>query len=115
MKWIFIETPVFTRLVPHYMDDEGYRHLQLALLSNPEAGVVMPGTGGFRKLRWQDPRRGKGKRGGIRVIYYVLTEDHHIWLFTLYDKDELSDLTPEEKAAMKRAIQLELAARRHKP
>jgi hypothetical protein len=88
--------------------------LQLALQSNPEAGAVMPGTGGFRKLRWQDPRRGKGKRGGIRIIYYVLTEDRHIWLFTLYDKDELSDLTPNEKAAMKRAIQQELAARRHK-
>lgn len=75
----------------------------------------MPGTGGFRKLRWQDPRRGRGKRGGIRIIYYVLTEDRHIWLFTLYDKDELSDLTPDEKAAMKRAIQQELAARRQKP
>ena len=57
--------------------------LQEALLKNPEKGDVMPGTGGFRKLRWRDPRLGKGKRGGLRVIYHYLTADHHIWFFTI--------------------------------
>jgi mRNA-degrading endonuclease RelE of RelBE toxin-antitoxin system len=83
MLLVFFETPLFTRLLPDYLDDDGYRMLQEALLKNPEKGDVMPGTGGFRKLRWRDPRRGKGKRGGLRVIYYYLTADHHIWFFTI--------------------------------
>lgn len=112
MRLVFIETPIFTRFRPEYLDDEGYRALQKTLLVNPTAGDVMPGTGGFRKLRWSDRRRGKGKRGGIRVIYYYLTADSQIWLFTIYDKDEVADLTPKEKRGLKRAIQAELAARR---
>ena len=114
MKLVFFETPLFTRLIVEYLDDQAYRALQLALLENPEMGDLMPGTGGFRKLRWQDPRRGKGKRGGLRVIYYYLTTDHHIWFFTLYAKDEATDLTPDEKKKLKQAIQKELAARRKK-
>jgi len=74
----------------------------------------MPGTGGFRKARWQDPRRGKGKRGGIRVIYYYLAADNQIWFFTLYDKEEATDLTLGEKKMLKRAIQAELKASRRK-
>jgi len=88
--------------------------LQLVLLENPQMGDLMPGTGGFRKIRWKDPKRGKGKRGGLRVIYYHLATDHQIWFFTLYHKDEISDLTPEEKKRLKQAIQMELAARRKK-
>jgi hypothetical protein len=72
----------------------------------------MPGTGGFRKVRWADNRRGKGKRGGLRVIYYYLSFDYQIWFFTLYDKDEASDLTAHEKRVLKSAIEAELAARR---
>ena len=72
----------------------------------------MPGTGGFRKLRWRDSGRGKGKRGGLRIIYYHLTSDHQIWFVTIYGKDETTDLTVEEKRILKRAIQTELAARR---
>ena len=111
---VFFETPLFTRLLPDYLDDDGYRRLQKALLENPEKGDVMAGTGGFRKLRWQDPRRGKGKRGGLRVIYYYLTADRQIWLFTIYDKDELADLSAHGKRALKKAIQAELAARGRK-
>ena len=83
-------------------------------MENPELGDVMPGTGGFRKARWNDARRGKGKRGGLRIIYYYLTADHQIWFFTLYDKDEAADLNAEEKKALKKAIQTELEARRQK-
>lgn len=74
----------------------------------------MPGTGGFRKVRWEDTRRGKGKRGGLRVIYYYLTADNQIWFFTLYGKNEMTDLTPSEKKALKQAIQRELEARRNR-
>ena len=63
-------------------------------------------------MRWQDPRRGKGKRGGLRVIYYYLIADHQIWFFTLYDKNEATDLSNDEKKLLKQAIQKELEARR---
>ena len=88
MKLAFLETPLFTRLLGDYLTDESYRELQRALMENPEMGDVMPGTGGFRKVRWEDARRGKGKRGGLRVIYYYLSAVRQIWFFTLYDKDE---------------------------
>ena len=114
MKLVFFETPIFTRLLPSYLSDESYRKLQWALMDNPELGDVMPGTGGFRKIRWGDSRRGKGKRGGLRVIYYYLTADHQIWFFTLYDKDEAVDLTADEKKVLKKAVQTELEARRRK-
>ena len=101
-------------LLPEYLNDHEYRALQLALLENPQMGDLMPGTGGFRKVRWQAPKRGKGKRGGLRIIYYHLSSDHQIWFFTLYDKDETTDLTPSEKKQLKQAIQKELATRRNK-
>ena len=56
MELVFFETPLFTRLLPEYLNDDSYRALQRALLENPESGDVMPGTGGFRKIRWEDPR-----------------------------------------------------------
>jgi len=71
----------------------------------------MPGTGGFRKLRWPDPRRGKGRRGGLRIIYYHFPDDEMIWLMTIYDKDEAADLSPREKKALKAAIDAELSGR----
>ena len=86
--------------------------MQLALLENPQKGDLIAGTGGFRKVRWQDSRRGKGKRGGLRVIYYYLSGDHQLWFFTLYSKDEAIDLTDDEKRSLKQAIQKELAVRR---
>jgi len=115
MQLVFLETPLFTRLLGDYLTDEGYRELQRALMENPQVGDLMPGTGGFRKIRWEDARRGKGKRGGLRVIYYYLVADHRLWFFTLYDKDESVDLTSEEKKVLKKAIQVELEARRRKP
>ena len=107
----FIEAPAFTRHVGDYLDDDDYRALQTLLTENPAAGDVMPGTGGFRKLRWADPRRGKGRRGGLRVIYYYFLSDSQILLVTIYDKDEAADLTPAEKKALKNAIAAELDAR----
>jgi hypothetical protein len=107
----FIEAPAFTRYVSEYLADDEYRQLQNRLANNPELGDRMPGTGGFRKLRWADPRRGKGRRGGLRIIYYYFLADQQIWLMTLYDKDDASDLSPRAKKALKGAVECELQAR----
>lgn len=111
MKAMFVELPAFARLRADYLDDEGLRALQTALMENPEAGDVIEGTGGLRKLRRADPRRGKGKRGGLRVIYYWWDGRHQFWLFTLYDKDEMDDLSAKEKKLLKDMLKRELEAR----
>ncbi len=107
----FIEALAFTRYLPEYLDDEGYRALQREMARKPEAGDLIPGTGGFRKIRWGDTRRGKGRRGGLRVIYYHFAAENQIWLMTLYSKNEAADLTPGEKKALKAAIERECATR----
>jgi hypothetical protein len=107
----FVEAPGFTTFVSDCLDDDEYRGLQVFLAGKPGAGDVMPGTGGFRKLRWANRRRGKGKRGGLRVIYYHLEADDQVWLITLYDKSEMTDLSPAEKRLLKAAIDAELVQR----
>ena len=82
---LFIEAPKFTELVQSHLNDEEYAALQWLLLERPDAGAIVPGSGGVRKIRWG--LRGKGKRGGIRVIYYWKTADDEIWLLTLYAKN----------------------------
>ena len=88
--------------------------MQQALAGNPEEGDLVPGAGGIRKLRWKDSRRGKGKRGGLRIVYYCFLSDEEIWLLTLYGKDEASDLKKDEKAQLKRALEVERAARKRR-
>lgn len=112
MKAVFVELPAFAKYRPQYLDDEGFRNLQNFLLANPEAGDVIEGTGGLRKLRQADPRRGKGKRGGLRVMYYWWNGKRQFWLFTLYDKDAMDDLSAKEKKALKDMLKRELEARR---
>ena len=84
--FIFVETPLFTRLVGEYLDDDEYRALQKALVANPEAGAVIPGSGGVRKIRWG--AEGRGKRGGVRVIYFRRVQSALIWMLTIYAKNE---------------------------
>lgn len=79
---------------------------------NPDAGDAIPSAGGLRKLRFADERRGKGKRGGLRVIYYWWDTGSQFWLFTIYDKDEVVDLTPAQRRELKEMIKKELKARR---
>jgi len=110
----FIEAPAFTRYLSEYLTDDEYLRLQILLNIDPERGDLMPGTGGFRKLRWTDPKRGKGRRGGLRIIYYFFASDQQMWLMTLYDKDEAADLTPKEKKILKGAIEAELQVRQAK-
>lgn len=81
----FIETRLFTRLVAEYLTDDEYRKLQVVLVERPEAGEVIPGSGGLRKLRWA--ARGRGKRGGYRVIYLPKTAQGVIWMLTMYPKN----------------------------
>ncbi len=107
----FVELPPFERVRKDYLDDDAYRALQQELLNNPEAGDVMEGTGGLRKLRQPDPRRGKGKRGGLRVIYYWWLGGDQFWLFTVFDKDQADDLTPDQRKALKQMLKRELDQR----
>ena len=83
---IFIETSTFTKLLSNYLSDDDYRGLQSYLLQKPDAGDLVRGTGGVRKVRWA--QSGKGKSGGIRAIYYWKKSDHEIWMLTLYRKSE---------------------------
>lgn len=95
---IFIESEAFEQLRQRYLDDDQYALLQAALMANPDAGDLTPGAGGVRKVRWAVD--GKGKRGGLRVIYYWVTQRGHILLITLYRKSEVTDLTPKERKAL---------------
>jgi len=81
----FIETKLFSRLVLEYLSDAEYAKLQEALIANPEAGDLIPGSGGVRKLRWRAP--GRGKRGGVRVVYYAKIRQGQIWMLTIYAKN----------------------------
>lgn len=81
----FVETRLFTRLVQEYLSDDEYSALQQALLQDPEAGAVVPGSGGVRKMRWGVA--GRGKRGGLRVIYFLRTRQGQIWMLTIYPKN----------------------------
>ncbi len=81
----FVETKLFTRLLQEYLSDDEYSKLQQALAAHLEAGTVIPGSGGVRKLRWGVA--GRGKRSGIRVIYFLRTRQGQIWMLTLYPKN----------------------------
>jgi hypothetical protein len=111
VKALFVELPAFARLRQGYLNDEAYRGLQNELLKAPEAGDVIASTGGLRKIRHGDTRRGKGKRGGLRVIYFWWEAKQQFWLFTLYDKDEMDDLSAKERSLLKDMLKKELEAR----
>jgi mRNA-degrading endonuclease RelE of RelBE toxin-antitoxin system len=83
---IFVESSLFSRLVYDYLSEGEFTELQNELLDDPDAGLVIPKSGGMRKLRWA--AKGKGKRGGVRIIYYWQKADDEIWLLTIYAKNE---------------------------
>ena len=98
----FIETKLFTRLVEEYLSDDSYRQLPAALASDPEAGPLIPGSGGLRKLRWGIS--GRGKRGGLRVIYYARIKQDEIWLLTLYPKNVAENIPSHVLRQIKKEI-----------
>ncbi len=87
---LFIETTLFPKLIYRYLSDEEYAALQYMLAVHPEIGEVVPGSGAVRKLRWG--ASGRGKRGGLRILYYWKTREDEIWLLTLYAKNEESTI-----------------------
>lgn len=96
---IFIETPIFTEDVLELLSDDEYTEFQKFLADNPLAGDVIQQTGGLRKVRWS--AQGKGKRGGVRVIYYHLTADSQIRLILIYKKGIQDDLTAAQKKMLR--------------
>lgn len=99
---IFIETHLFSKQISQYLTEDEYRELQIYLMEQPSAGAIIQGTGGLRKLRWT--LGNKGKRGGIRVIYYWQLAENQIYLMTLYAKNEMENLSSEEKKILKQMI-----------
>ncbi|MDF0666570.1 MAG: hypothetical protein P0119_10940 [Nitrospira sp.] len=82
----FIESSVFERILPAYLDDDEYSDLQQFLMQHPEVGEIVPGSGGVRKVRWSRP--GTGKQGGLRIIYVVRYRPNEFWMLTLYAKSK---------------------------
>lgn len=100
----FRETSLFTRRVVERLTDADYLELQTALIFQPELGDVIPNSGGIRKLRWSETRRGKGKRGGVRVIYYWYAAGSLIYFLHIYSKNEQADLSDDEKKALRKLV-----------
>lgn len=101
------ETPTFTKQVTALLSDDEYRLLQSALLMNPEMGPVIPESGGIRKVRWG--AQGRGKRGGVRVIYYWMISRECMYMLLVYSKPRQDDLTPDQVKILKRVVEEELA------
>jgi hypothetical protein len=97
MKATFVETTGFTESISAFVSDAAYAGLQQQLMANPDAGDVMPGCGGLRKIRVADLKRRKGKRRGARVIYLHVPRASHFYLLDIYGKNEKDDLSSVEK------------------
>ena len=97
---IFIETPIFTADLNEFLTDDEYTEFQQYLADNPRSGDVIQDTGGLRKIRWAS--NGKGKRGGVRVIYYHLNADAQIRLLLIYKKGVQDNLTEKQKKILRK-------------
>jgi hypothetical protein len=102
---VFAETKAFSRQVTTLLSDEDYREMQEHLTEHPDAGAMIKGTGGIRKLRWAV--QGQGKSGGVRVIYYWAVAKDRILLLFMYPESERDDLSPEERKVLRRTVDQE--------
>ena len=98
-----VETPLFQKLWPHYWDEEDRGAFAAYIAENPDAGVVVPESGGIRKVRWR--RAGSGKSGGVRVIYFTRTAEEEVVLLTLYAKAKTDNLTGPKLKEIRRALE----------
>ncbi len=103
---VIIETSIFTKRIKELMSDDLYRELQNTLVAYPESGKLIQGSNGLRKLRWGI--EGKGKQGGVRVIYYLATTKKQMFMLMVYAKNERSDLTKEQLFLLKKVVEREL-------
>jgi hypothetical protein len=101
--FVFIESDVFDRVRARYLDDDEYSELQQFMMQNPEAGAIARGSGGVRKLRWR--REGTGKRGGLRVIYFVRYQPNEFWMLTLYAKTKQENVPAHILRQLKEAFE----------
>lgn len=101
----FYETDIFTEQIVEYIDDQSYSSLQAVLVADPEAGDLIPKTGGLRKIRWLGS--GRGKRGGIRIIYYLICHNE-IFMLYAYAKNQESDLSPRHLKMLKDLVEKHL-------
>jgi hypothetical protein len=104
MRRAFRETSIFTEKLDAVGRDDLLRSIEDAILENPEAGATVAGTGGIRKLRAPDASRGKGKRGGLRILYLDLPDRERTYRLYLFGKDEAEDLTASEKKIFKELV-----------
>ena len=104
MKSLFVESSIFEKYRELYLSDDEYRLFQAELMINPKQGDVIQGTGGLRKVRVAS--KGKGKRGGSRIIYYYLDEKRRFYLLTIYGKSEMTDLTAVQKQQLKEFLEV---------
>lgn len=102
---VVIETSIFTRQVQALLSGESYRKLQMALILQPDLGVVIPGSGGLRKVRWA--LEGRGKRGGVRTIYYWAVTNEQILMLFMYAKNDQADLTPSQLKMLRKIVEEE--------
>ena len=102
----FVETPVFTRVISALLDDDQYRNLQLSLLLQPDLGSVIPRSGGLRKLRWS--LTGRGKRGGMRMIYYWHQATETFYMLYAFKKNAQQDLTARQLRLLAQLVREEL-------
>ncbi len=103
----FVETPIFTKAIRVLLTDEEYRGLQGALLLRPEQGPVMQRSGGLRKIRWGTA--GRGKRGGIRVIYFWHEDEESFYMLYAYPKNVRDDLSAQQLKALRQAVREEFS------
>ena len=101
---VFIETNIFTRLITELMSDEEYQELQKVLISSPDMGNVIKASGGLRKVRWK--LQGKGKSGGVRVIYYWVVNNAQIRMLYVYPKGKQENLSIEQVRMLKKIIEV---------
>lgn len=100
---IIIETPIFTKLISGLMSDDEYKDLQEALVTRPEMGALIKNSGGLRKVRWS--LEGRGKSGGVRVIYYWMNTDDQLYMLLAYPKNEQENLTDAQVSALRKIVE----------